>query len=199
MAAESQSLSARPRRTPLRTLTANVLSRVDAWYRRKYRLLPVGSVLLVGVAPYRGATREFPDGTQLLSSDSIGELHFNNARVALLGEGTRQRIGVRFARLFRQSLRELAMQAQTAPQLRNIAVYHGVTWFKPHGHKVGFVSEPVTAGLKRSWQAAYLRLLAWGFAPMSAERKLEFEPRQFWITRSELIKHFGTEANDTDE
>lgn len=197
--AEPRTLSLQvPPRGLLRSFAARVLSRIDAWYRRRYRLRAIGPVLLVSCAPYEGAARQFPDGTWLRASEPLGELHFNNARIAMLGEGSRQTAGVRFARLFRQSLRDLAIQAQTARELRDVKVFHGVTWFKPHGGKVGFVSEPAPTGLKSRWRRSYFRLLAWGFAPNSARRKIDFAPRQFWITRGELIKHFGPEASHVE-
>jgi hypothetical protein len=154
--------------------------------------------LLVNTTQYRGGARQFPDATTLNPSDPIGELHFNNACIAMLGDGSRQTAGVRFARLFRQSLRELALQAQSARELRDVQVFHGITWFKPHGRKVGFVSEPAQPGLQRRWQAIYFRLLAWGFAPNTKRRKIDFAPRQFWITRGELLRHFGPEASDVE-
>lgn len=199
MAVEPHTLGSSTRsRGTLRSGAARVLSRIDAWYQRKYRLRPIGPILLVSRTQYRGGARRFPDETALNSSDTIGELHFNNACIAMLGEGSRQTAGVRFARLFRQSLRELALHAQSACELRDVQVFHGITWFKPHGRKVGFVSEPVPPGLKSRWQAGYFRLLAWGFAPNSTKRQVDFAPRQFWITRGELLRHFGHEARDVE-
>jgi hypothetical protein len=178
-------------KAPVRSATTRILSRIDAWYRRKYRLQPIGPVLLIGCEPYRGSARQFSDGTRLVESQRIGVMHFNNARIAGIGSGTRQRAGVRFARLFRQSLRDLALRAQSDANLKDVVVYHGVTWFKSHGGKVGFESEAITSGFKYWWLASYFRLLAWGFAPLSEKRQNEYEPRKFWITRGELIKHFG--------
>jgi hypothetical protein len=199
MAIEPLTLTTRVRsRGALRLVAVRVLSRIDAWYRRKYRLRPIGPVLLVSRTQYRGGKREFPDKTTLNRMDAIAELHFNNACIATLGEGSRQTAGVRFARLFRQSLRELALQAQSAIELRDVQVFHGITWFKPHGRKVGFVSEPTPPGVQRRCHAPYFRLLAWGFAPNSTRRKIDFAPRQFWITRGELLKHFGQEASDVE-
>lgn len=175
----------------LRPFLRRTLNRIDAWYRRKFSLRPLGPVLMIGYQPYDGDPRVFPDGTRLVARQLIGTLHFNNVRLAALRGGTRQRIGMRFARLFRRSLERLAELAQSDPVLKNVHVYHGVTWFKPHGHAVGFVSEALPQGWRSRWLAAYLRLLAWGFASVRPRLSGAPQPRRFWITRDELIRHFG--------
>lgn len=181
----------------LRTLGRQALTRIDAWYQRKFNLQSLGPVLLVGCEPYRGRPREFPDGTRLLADQRIGVLHFNNAQIAAqissAGEG-RQRAGVRFARLFRESLHDLALHAQSDPWLQDVTVYHGLTWFKAHGGKVGFVSEAFPVGLKRWWLSTYFHILTWGFSPVVKSHAAAHEPRWFWITRNDLIKHFGASA-----
>ena len=179
------------RSTWRRQLVRRVLHGVDTWYRRKYRLQPMGPVLWVGCIAYKGATRVFADGTQLLPTQTVGELHFDNARIAGLGAETRQHAGIRFARLFRESLRQLARHTQADPMLADVAVYHGITWFKTHGIKVGFVSEPMPPGLRRWWCATYLRWLWRGFTPVPSRRGERLHPRAFWITRQDLIKYFG--------
>ena len=76
-----------------------------AWYYRRHSLRTLGPVLYLGQARYRGPELRFEDGTLLRDNDPIGRLHFNNASIAALGEGSMQRVGFRFARLMRESLR----------------------------------------------------------------------------------------------
>lgn len=175
----------------LRSIGRRLLRRIDGWYRRKFALRPLGPVLMVGYEPYQGDPRVFPDGTRLAARQLIGTLHFNNVRLAALRGRTRQRVGLRFARLFRRSLQCLAEQAQSDPVYKNVLVYHGITWFKPHGRAVGFVSETLPDGWRRRWLTAYFRVLAWGFTPLPEQAAAAPQPRRFWITREELIRHFG--------
>ncbi len=177
--------------TRLRTLGRSLLTRIDRWYGHKFQLRPLGPVLLLGCEPYRGEPREFADGTRLLPQQRIGVLHFNNQQIAALSADTRQHAGVRFARLFRESLHALARHVQSDPELQDVSVYQGLTWFKAHGRKVGFVSEAIPMGVKHRWLATYFRILTWGFSPLAKLHGDRHEPRRFWITRNDLIKHFG--------
>src|SRR5262245_35664022 len=97
-----------------------ILGRVDAWYSRRHQLRSLGPVLLLGRAQYRGEEIRFEDGTVLRDNDPIGRLHFNNASIAALGEGSMHRVGFRFARLMRESLRRLADAAQSDPTLQDL-------------------------------------------------------------------------------
>lgn len=179
-----------------RTLARKVLMQVDRWYGRRFRLRSVGSVLLLGCRPYAGTARVFSDGTHLAPPQRIGVLHFHNLRIAALAAPSRQHAGVRFARLFRQSLQALAMQAQANPELQDVSVYQGLTWFRPHGRKVGFFSEALPKGLRSWWLRTYFRVLVWGFSPVTAASAQVRAPRRFWITRGDLIRHFGSKPPD---
>jgi hypothetical protein len=179
--------------TQLRTLGRTLLTRIDHWYGHKYQLRPLGPVLLLGCEPYRGEPRKFADGTRLLPQQRIGVLHFNNQQIASLGVDTRHHAGVRFARLFRQSLHALAEHVQSDPALHDVSVYQGLTWFRAHGHKVGFVSEAIPTGVQHWLLTMYFRILTWGFSPVGKRHGDQHEPRRFWITRNDLIKHFGVD------
>lgn len=160
-------------------------------YRRVRRLRPLGPVLLLGCESYRGEPRSFADGTQLLSEQSMGVLHFNNLRIAAIEKGSRHRVGVRFARLFRRSLQVLAARALSDPALRDVMVFQGMTWLRVHGHKVGFISEPVTGRWQRWWLSVWFTVLSRRFSPVRDAAPLSSGPRRFWLTRSALLKHFG--------
>lgn len=180
-----------------------VFKGLESLYRRRRGLRPLGPLLLIGRERYQGEPRCFADGTSLSANQSIGVLHFNNLRIAALSCVSRQHVGVRFARLFRESLKALAEHAHSDPALRDVTVFHGVTWLDRHGDKVGFVSEPVNSLWQRWWLASYFRLLARQFSPLQTHRPSQRPghrqshrlgacvPRRFWLTRAALIKHFG--------
>jgi len=169
-----------------------ILGRVDAWYFRRHQLRSLGPVLLVGRAHYRGEEIRFADGTVLRDNDPIGRLHFNNASIAALGEGSMHRVGFRFARLMRESLRRLADAAQSDPSLQDLHVFQGVTWLPAHGEVVGFVTTPVPKSWKRVLLALHFRLLSRVFAPAARIREREHAgPRLYWMTRTALIANLG--------
>jgi hypothetical protein len=172
---------------PLHRLARFVLGRIDAWYYRRHDLRTVGPVLYLGRAQYRGPQIRFDDGTLLEDCDPIGRLHFNNASIAALGEGSMQRVGFRFAKLMRESMRRLCEVAQSDPAWRDIEVFQGLTWLPAHGEVVGFVTTPMPQGWKKRWVAGHFRLLSWAFAPAASIRSREHtEPRHYWLTRTAL-------------
>jgi hypothetical protein len=161
---------------------------VDAWYRRRYRLRALGPVLYLGKARYRGPQLHFQDGTLLRDNDPIGRLHFNNASIAALGEGSMQRVGFRFAKLMRESLRHLAAAAASDPQWQDVRVFQGLTWIPAHGEVVGFVSTDMPPGWKLRWLRCHFRLLMWVFAPAAKIRaRSAARPRLYWLTRAALM------------
>lgn len=177
---------------PLHRFAQKALGIVDAWYYRRHRLRALGPVLYLGHARYRGPELRFEDGTLLRDNDPIGRLHFNNASIAALGEGSMQRVGFRFARLMRESLRNLAQAAHTDPALREVSVFQGVTWIPAHGEVVGFVSTPMPKTWKTRLLAGHFRMLMWVFAPAARIRaRDQAEPRLYWLTRTALAQNLG--------
>ena len=176
-----------------------VLGWVDAWYYRRYRLQTLGPVLFLGRARYRGPELLFADGTLLRENDAIGKLHFNNASIAALGEGSMQRVGFRFAKLMRESLRQLE-QLSRDPSWSDVQVFQGVTWIPAHGSVVGFTSTPLPQGWRSRFLTAHFRLLSWVFAPARKIRdRGNTEPRLYWLTREMLARNVGklkAEAHD---
>ena len=176
----------------LRRIGKGVLGLVDGWYYRRYQLRTLGPVLFLGHARYRGPEMRFEDGTLLRDNDPIGRLHFNNASIAALGEGSMQRVGFRFAKLMRQSMRTLAEVAQSDPSLRDIAVFQGTTWLPAHGEVVGFVSTPMPRNWRTRLLAAHFRLLMSVFAPSARIRERgNAEPRLYWLTRAALVRNLN--------
>jgi hypothetical protein len=176
----------------LRRIGKGVLGLVDAWYYRRYQLRTLGPVLFLGHARYRGPELRFEDGTLLRDNDPIGRLHFNNASIAALGEGSMHHVGFRFARLMRESMRRLADAAQSDPSLGDLQVFQGVTWLPAHGEVVGFVSTPMPRTWRSPLFAAHFRLLSWVFAPSAGIRQRQHAgPRLYWLTRASLTANLG--------
>lgn len=180
------------RRAP-RQVLRRALERVDAAYRERWRLAPVGPLLYVGLEQHEGDPCALSDGTQLEPGAWVGRLHFNNARAAAVEADSRPQAGIRFARLLRDSFTELAERARGEAPLSSVAVFEGVTWFRAHGVTVGFDAEPLPRGLRRWLLTAHFRLLIWAFAPVARRSAvLEVVPHRFRITRRALIESFGS-------
>jgi hypothetical protein len=174
----------------LHRLARRVLVAVDGWYYRRHRLRTLGPVLYLGRTRYHGPDLRFEDGTVLRDNDPIGRLHFNNSSIAALGEGSMHRVGFRFAKLMRASLRTLAEVAHSDPSLRDLSVFQGLTWIPAHGEVVGFVSTPAPKSWKTRVLAKHFRLLMWVFAPAARIRaRKDAEPRQYWLTRAALVRN----------
>jgi len=168
------------------------LGLVDMWYYRRYKLQTLGPVLFLGRAQYHGPELRFDDGTVLRENDYIGRLHFNNGSIAALGEGSMHRVGFRFAKLMRESLRKLAEAAHNDPSLADVRVFQGTTWIPSHGEVVGFVSTPLPKTWKTRLLSVHFRMLMWVFAPANRIRSREpAEPRLYWLTREALTRNIG--------
>ena len=182
-----------------RTFARRILGWVDAWYTHRHRLRALGPALLLGHSRYRGPELRFDDGTVLRDNDPIGRLHFNNANIAALGEGSMHRVGFRFARLMRESLRALAEVAHSDPALREVRVFQGVTWLPAHGEVVGFVSTPMPQTWRTRLLAGHFRMLMWVFAPAERIRaRGKAEPRLYWLTRTALTQNVGKLKQERD-
>jgi hypothetical protein len=171
----------------------SALGRVDAYYRDRLELRPVGPLLYLGLEQHTGEPCPLYDGTRLERGGWVGRLHFNNARAATVQATGRLQAGVRFARLLRDSLGELADHACGDARMRDVAVYEGITWLRSHGSNVGFEAQPLPVGLRRWLLGLHFRLLIWTFAPTGHDAAMaDVVPRRFRITRQALIQHFGT-------
>jgi hypothetical protein len=175
-----------------REMLRHVLQRLDERYRARGELLPVGPMLFVGRARHCGPSSRLSDGTTLEHGAWIGRLHFNNARAAALQATSRVQAGVRFARLLRVSLAELAARAANDARLADVAAFEGTTWLRAHGAAVGFDARPLPPGPRRWWLAAHFRLLLWAFAPVASSAAIrDVKPHLYRISRRSLIDSFG--------
>ena len=113
-----------------RRLLRAALERVDSYYRDRLELRPVGPLLYLGLEQHTGEPCPLYDGTRLEPGGWIGRLHFNNTRAAMVQASGRLQAGVRFARLLRDSLAELADRARADAHMREVAVYEGITWLR---------------------------------------------------------------------
>lgn len=168
------------------------LERIDARYRERMQLSPVGPLLYLGLAQHAGEPCALSDGTRIEPGAWVGRLHFNNARAAAVEADTRPQAGIRFARLLRDSLAELAQRARDDVRLRHVQLFEGITWLRAHGRGVGFDAQPLPHGPRRWLMSAHFRLLIWAFAPVATRAAMEdVRPHRFRISRQALQASFG--------
>ena len=180
----------------LRHFVRNLLRGVDCVYRRWHRLQSVGPLLLVGCERYSGPARRFADGTELRDGDYLGRLHLDNARIAAIGAGTPQGIGLGFTRLMIESLRALAGLTRRDERFSEVRVYQGVGWLR-HGEWLGFINEPFADSGRKRYLALHIGLLVWAFAPPGGTAiAAEPEPTITWLTREALLGRFGNERKN---
>lgn len=161
-------------------------------YHRLHRLRPMGSMLYIGTETYKGSERIFDDGTRLLPGDVMASIHFNNQRLAEEYEGKwGSGSAFRFARIFIDSMQNIAEQMLADPDLKTVNVFSGITWFKPHGRRFGFSVEPLPNGLKKKFLRIHFRMLLKAILPAGCSpANSDLQPHQFWLTRDQLLKHF---------
>ena len=176
----------------LQTLSTRCVNLWDRVYHRYHRLEAVGPLFLVGSRRHAGAERRFADGTVLAAGDWLGTLHFNNSHIASLGRGRDRHLTAwQFTRQLRKSLHALAAFSITQAG-EPLIVYRGTTWMQPHGLTRGFSCEPLPNGWRTRLLRWHFRVLRACFAPATFRSAASApEPRHFWITRTELRRHFG--------
>ena len=189
-----------PQMQRMRHIAQRCLGWVDGLYHRWHRLQPVGEVLYVGRSRYRGPAMVFADGTRLAPGDFVGTLHFNNARFPSIEADTSRRAALRFTRLMLESLRILAERGRRDPLFAGLTVYHAVSWLRPHGKQIGFLTQPFPDGPRNRLMAAHFRLLVWAFAPAQETRAAARpEPTIYWLTREQLRSRFADVPADDKE
>jgi hypothetical protein len=173
----------------------------DACYRLLHRLHPVDGFLYLKAARYRGEPRIFGDGTVLHDGDAIGIIHFNNRYLARAhaeadSQGGGRRAAFVFGYAFIGSMHNLALELRHNPSFSDLAVITGITWFKPHGGKIGFESEALPEGRRKRFLKNHFRLLLYALFPRLAEREsARLEPHRFWLTRDRLIESITAKDN----
>jgi hypothetical protein len=180
----------------VRRLVRLGLRAVDAIYHRWHRLQPVGPLLFIGREQYRGPARCFPDGTELQPGDLLGQIHFNNARIAAIEAATPGAIGLSFARLLFASLRALAQRIEADHRFVAVKAFRGVGWLR-HGEQIGFIHEPFPDGRRKRYISWHIGLLVWAYAPAGGTAiAARPQPMITWLTRGALLRRFGNERTD---
>ncbi|HEX5056336.1 MAG TPA: hypothetical protein VFX02_07535 [Gammaproteobacteria bacterium] len=169
----------------------------DVGYRILHRLYPVDDFLYLKISRYRGEFRIFADGTAVHNGDPIGIIHFNNHYLAgVHASGGGRRAAYAFGYALLESMRNLALELERNPSFRELRIISGVTWFKTHGNKIGFESEPLPEGRHKRLLTKHFRVLLYAMFPHLAKREgARLEPHRFWLTRNRLFESINARDN----
>lgn len=163
----------------------------DLCWRRLHKVEPVDALVSLSYETYRGPPRVIGSGTVIRDGDLIAHLHFN--RQCLYGEGsgpTGARLAFHFVRLLFASLGHLAQRIEAGQEpLSRVQALYGVTWFRPHGQKLGFSVERLPGTFLNRMRRLHFRLFLQAFFPDLA-CQADLHPHAFWLPRDQLLQHF---------
>lgn len=168
----------------------------DQLWRRVHKVEKIDELISLSYEHYAGERRQLNDGTWIETGDQLAILHFNRECFANDDTSTRAsvRAALRFRRLLLASFAHLAVRMQTDEKLHKVKALYGVTWFPPHGEKVGFMIERLPDSLRNRLRKLYFRLLLKAFFPALAVRENDrLQPHGFWLTRQQLLNYFPEE------
>ncbi len=173
----------------------------DLW-RRIFRVEKIDELLGLSLKAHSGEARTMNDGTRIEPGDCLAIIHFNREGFIQTGTNPRDyaRAALRFRRLLTASLKQLAWRFQHDDRYRQVKALYGMSWLPPHGEKVGFMIERVPDSRLNRLRKAYFRLLLQVFFPsLAARENHRLEAHEYWLTRYQLIKNFGEDADPARE
>ena len=174
-----------------RGLMRLVLRLVDLVYHWRHKSEAIGPMLLVNPIIHDGPDKQFADGTIIHHGDRIAAIHFDNRVTGNFTSRSSRAAALEFLRLLFESLEALAQRAANDPDYARYPVYQGITWFSPHGMKMGFETEPMADSHRRSYLMRFFRVLVWVVAPAKETRgRTQLEPTVFWMTRQQLLDRY---------
>jgi hypothetical protein len=174
-----------------------VMCAYDSLWRRVHRVEKIDELISISLEKYSGERRDLPDGSSILPGDCLAILHFNRECFAKIQNPARS--ALRFRRLLVASLVSLSARMKTDERLRNVKALYGVTWFPPHGEKVGFIIERLPDSFRNRMRQFYFRLLLKVFFPaLAARENNRLQPHAFWLTRQSLYQYFSEESHSDE-
>lgn len=165
----------------------------DSLWRRFHKVEKIDELISISLEKYTGERRELSDGASIEAGDCLAILHFNRECFGDMQNPSRS--ALRFRRLLVASLVNLAARMKTDPRLGEVKALYGVTWFPPHGEKVGFIIERLPDSFRNRMRQFYFRLLLKVFFPaLAARENNRLQPHAFWLTRQSLYQYFSKES-----
>jgi hypothetical protein len=175
----------------MRVLVRFLFHLIDHVYHWRYQSELVGEMLMIGSVEYEGEERIFEDGTVVRDGDLIGTFHVNNRLIEKTNDVSATTTGaaLELRRLFRRSLEQLAAMAVRDQQYSKIQVYRGVSWLPRRGRQLGFFTESISDGSRKTLTILFSRLMLFGMSPARGDKKSQkIDLTTYWLTRNQLLK-----------
>lgn len=172
----------------------------DGLWRSLHRVREVDQLISLSVVTWKGGQKPLGN-TTISRGDRLVQLHLNHSGFS--GGGTTRKgksLGqaLAFRRKLFGSMNRLAGMIERDPAMRDVKALYGVTWFPPHGDKVGFIVERLPDSWTVRLQKIHFRLLLKAFFPALAKREnIRLHPHVYWMTRGDLLGNFAEQAGET--
>ena len=186
----------------MRVMVRFLFRLIDLVYHWRYQSEPIGDLLMIGRTEYAGKEQTFEDGTVVRDGDLIGTFHVNNRVIEKVNDlsATATGAALELRKLFQRSLEELAGIAVRDQQYSGIQVYRGVTWVPRRGRQLGFFTESIPDGPRKTVTIWISRLMMFGMSPARVGKKSQkIDLTTYWLTKNQLLKRYlptSTEKNE---
>lgn len=151
------------------------------------------------------------NGVEVQKGQPLGELHLWNEHIPPMPpEGPDLKWGKEFVQKMHRSLRLLACFAAQDPRLARVEAFSGEIAFpKDKARQLDIIARQLGltldshkprglwAHFAEFWQNLYSMALIWAFNPPSLKKKSILGMRRYrlWMTKEELLKRYGGDAN----
>lgn len=176
----------------IRQIFGRLMGVYDLCWRGLHRVMPVDELVSLSFETYQGPPRVIGSRNVIREGDLIAHLHFNRRCLYDERSGDRSsRLAFRFARLLFASLGQLAQRVEAGDEpLSRVQAFYGVTWFRPHGQKLGFSVERLPESFLNRMRRVHFRLFLQAFFPHLAPQAPDLHPHAFWLPQDQLLQHF---------
>lgn len=177
----------------LHSVFYKLMSGYDKLWRVMHKVEKIDSLISITEEDYQGPEKEMNDGTWIYPGDRVAVLHFNREAFSSAAKTPREwaRSAFRFRRMLEESFCHVAQRMEQEPRFQSIKAFYGISWFPPHGEKVGFMIEKMPDSKRNRMRIFYFKLLLKAFFPALAQRENQrLQSYMFWITQQQLRKHF---------
>lgn len=141
---------------------------------------------------YHGEEVTLPDGTKVLPSDVVGELHCNNrAILRLVQRHQNPYIAAR------KDLERLESWLEQVDPAAKIQAFYGVTMLAPVAQRLGFFVRELPHGMKARLERFFMTglLLIYttdGMNRLDRGTTVKMFPREVWLTRRQMRSRYRT-------
>jgi len=179
-----------------RRLFYRIWEKWERFYAKIFKIKRIDdhNLFRLALTRYQGPDLRAPNGETLATKgDLVGEIHFDNIRLQLIG-GDLKKSGVRALKMARSSLPVLAKYIAENPEFKNIRVYLGVTLINRGVKALGFNVEDYPSRNGR-FIAFMQKIIMRIYHPAGNRdtKSLGDKPKIVWISKETLLEKYYTD------